>query len=337
MPTTMTSSACQRIIVTAPARLHMGFLDMHGGLGRNYGSLGLTITGLATTVTAEPAESLSAQGPEAPRAEKIARMLLAKHGEVRGARIVITEAIPAHVGLGSGTQLALAVGVALAKLFRWDASARAIAHLAGRGNRSGIGIGAFDIGGFLVDGGRGHRAEPPRIVARMPFPAAWRILLVFDKQGHGIHGEKETSAFKTLPEFPAATAAELCRLTLMQALPALQDEDIASFGQAIGAGQRIVGDYFAPAQGGRFSSPRVAETLHWLEDRGVAGVGQSSWGPTGFAVLASDTEARGLLGAVRPRQRGNSDLSFAVVNGLNRGGTVQVQSLDSRQRVSHLE
>ena len=333
----MTHSAIQRIIVTAPARLHMGFLDLNGGLGRNFGSLGLTISGLATTVSVDPAELLSVQGPEAPRAEKIARLLLARHEESHGARIVITEAIPAHVGLGSGTQLALAVGVALAKLFRWDMNTRAIAHFAGRGSRSGIGIGAFDIGGFLVDGGRGDRVEPPRIVARMPFPAAWRILLVFDKQGHGIHGEKETSAFADLPEFPAATAAELCRLTLMQVLPALQDEDIVSFGRAIGAVQKIVGDYFAPAQGGRFTSPAVTDALHWFEDQGVAGVGQSSWGPTGFALLASETQAHSLLRTAQARQGNNNQLSFAIVNGLNRGGAIQIQTLDNRQRVSNLK
>lgn len=34
--------------VEVPARLHLGFLDMEGGLGRRFGSLGLTLDGLGT-------------------------------------------------------------------------------------------------------------------------------------------------------------------------------------------------------------------------------------------------------------------------------------------------
>ncbi len=55
--------------------------------------------------------------------------------------------------------------------------------------------------------------------------------------------------------------------------------------------QRIVGDHFASAQGGRFASARVAAALARLEAEGVTCVGQSSWGPTGFAVVESEAVA----------------------------------------------
>jgi predicted sugar kinase len=51
--------------------------------------------------------------------------------------------------------------------------------------------------------------------------------------------------------------------------------------------QTHVGDYFAPAQGGRYASSKVASVLEHLEKDGRACFGQSSWGPTGFAVLES--------------------------------------------------
>src|SRR5262249_10561134 len=195
--------------------------------------------------------------------------------------------IPAHVGLGSGTQLALSVGMAAATLFGLKLDAWDIANLLDRGARSSVGIATFAAGGGVLDGGRGEDDGPPPILSRFDFPEAWRLLLIFDHAQAGLHGEEEREAFRRLPPFPADKSAHLCRLVLMAALPALAAQDAETFGRAISEMQRVMGDYFAPAQGGRFLSPRVAEALAWLEAAGVSGVGQSSWGPTGFALVAS--------------------------------------------------
>ena len=53
-----------------------------------------------------------------------------------------------------------------------------------------------------------------------------------------------------------------------------------------------VGDYFAPAQGGRYASKYVGAVLQHLEALGVACFGQSSWGPTGFAVFENEELAQ---------------------------------------------
>ncbi len=86
----------------------------------------------------------------------------------------------------------------------------------------------------------------------------------------------------------------------MQALPALVERDLAQFGEAISRIQTILGNYFAPAQGGaRYTSPSVAAAMALLERYGAIGIGQSSWGPTGFAFAASDDEAQRLVGLVQ--------------------------------------
>lgn len=328
-----------RVTVTAPARLHMGFMDLNGSLGRSFGSLGLTISGLATVVDAEVAETFSADGAEAVRALAIARRLASLRGLPGGARISVRQAIPAHAGLGSGTQLALAVGTALARLNDVDLSPRSIAEAADRGARSGIGIGAFETGGFIVDGGRGNTDAPPHVIARAAFPEAWRVLLIFDSRQQGMHGSSEAAAFRTLPTFPGESAAQLCRLVMMQLLPALAEQDIARFGQAVSTLQQVVGDHFAPAQGGRFASPAVAEVLAWLASEGVAGVGQSSWGPTGFAILASEVEAQDVLRRVRTRWPAPETLSFMVCQGLNSGARITELALadtpDRRRLAAH--
>lgn len=313
-----------RIVV--PARLHFGFLDLEGGLGRRFGSLGLALDGVQTRLHAESADEISAGGPSADRAVAFARRIAAALDLPGGARITVEEAIPEHAGLGSGTQLGLAVGAAFAGLYGLEPDAREIAALLHRGARSGIGIGAFEQGGVLLDGGRrlGDEDAPAPIISRLPFPAAWRIVLVLDPGAQGLHGEAETEAFRRLPPFPAARSAHLCRLVLMVALPALAEGDLEGFGRALTELQDTIGDHFAFAQGGRFSSPAVAEALAWLKRRGVAGAGQSSWGPTGFALFDDEAAARAALAAARAEGPGGDGLRFVLCRGRNEGSRIDM-------------
>ena len=309
--------------VTVPARLHLGFLDLEGGLGRRFGSIGLAIDGIETRLVAEPSAAITATGPSADRAAAFGRRIAAALG-VPGAKLTVAEAIPEHAGLGSGTQMGLAVGTAIARVYGSDTGARAIAMMLGRGERSGIGIGAFEQGGVLVDGGRRVEADgaPAPIVSRLEFPPAWRVFLIFDTASEGLHGEAETDAFQKLPTFAPQTAAHLCRLVLMSALPALAEADLPRFSAAIAEIQRTVGDHFAPAQGGRYASPKVAEVLAWLADRGIVGLGQSSWGPTGFAFLGEAAAAEAILDAARVKWAGDDRLRFMICRGRNEGGRV---------------
>ncbi|MFY9654980.1 MAG: GHMP kinase, partial [Methylocystis sp.] len=102
--------------VAASARLHLGFLDLHGGLGRKFGGLGLAIDGPKTRLTLTRAEEVSIEGPQADRAGSLFETARAAFAPGAKARLVIHEAIPEHVGLGSGTQLALAIAAALRRL-----------------------------------------------------------------------------------------------------------------------------------------------------------------------------------------------------------------------------
>lgn len=307
-----------RVAVSAPARLHLGFLDLAGDLGRRFGSLGLAIDGIETRVSAQPAGRLTVEGPDAARAERYVRAMAEAFGLSDRIALRVERAIPAHAGLGSGTALALAVGAAMA---RGRIEAATIATALGRGRRSGIGIAAFREGGLILDGGQGEKPLPPPILARHAFPPEWRVLLVLDEGFQGKHGGEELAAFARLTPFPAATAAELCRLVLMQALPALIERDVDRFGAAVTRLQAAVGDHFAPAQGGRFSSAAVAEALGWLQDRGVGGVGQSSWGPTGFAIVGDEARAQALAEDARARFAGR--LRFMTCRGRNRGALVE--------------
>jgi beta-RFAP synthase len=314
-------TASEAVEVFAPARLHLGFLDLHGGLGRRFGSIGLALEGIGVRVVVGRAGSIDAPPAAPERACRIVATAAAQFGMDGRFSVHVKQQIPAHVGLGSGTQLALAIAWGLAVLGGRELPARSLARCVDRGARSGIGIGAFETGGFLVDGGRGSSDAPAPIVARGDFPAAWRVVVIFDGERSGLSGDAEKAAFSALPPFPAALAGKLCRLTLMRLLPGLAEADFDAVSESIGEIQARVGDHFAPVQGGRYASPRVAAALDWISRAGLPGVGQSSWGPTGFVLVPEETQARKLRDALSARFP--APLSFRICAGRNRGAEIR--------------
>ncbi len=315
-------SSVNEVRITAAARLHLGFLDMEGGLGRKFGGLGLSISGHRTRLRLTKAKKNIVEGAERERAAHLLQRAQEALAPQSRHHLIVEEAIPAHAGLGSGTQLALSIAAALRRLEDLPANAAADAALMERGERSGLGAGLFEDGGLVVDGGRGKRGLTPPIIARTPFPSEWRILLVSDPNCVGLHGNGEREAFAALPPFSGAQAGELCRRVLMQALPALAERDFDAFGAAISEIQAVVGDYFAPAQNGRrFTSASVETTISRLMSGGAAGGGQTSWGPTGFAFAASESEAQKLAALAREDAK-TRGLSIEIVHALAHGAKV---------------
>src|SRR5678809_1634836 len=62
--------AIDRVNVIVPARLHLGFADLHGGLGRRYGSLGISLDTPQTRISLRRSAALSVNGPSAARARR---------------------------------------------------------------------------------------------------------------------------------------------------------------------------------------------------------------------------------------------------------------------------
>lgn len=318
------TGASQR--VRSPARLHLGFIDLNGGLGRRFGSVGLAIHGLDADVVAEatPGTALEVTGFDTARARDAARRTLDWMGVAGGARIDVGGAAPAHAGLGSGTQIALAVAAAVAAAYGRGTAPRELAAVVGRGRRSGIGIGAFATGGFLVDGGRGDADRIAPVVARLPFPAAWRAVLIFDDAHHGLHGAAERQAFAVAAPMREDDAAQLARWCLLGLLPAVIEEDFPAFTRALVEVQARNGAYFAPYQGGTaYTSARVAAAVSDIARRfGLTAAGQSSWGPTGFVFVPSPALADEVCAFATACAGTGTPLRFQVVAGCNEGARV---------------
>ncbi len=323
-----------RVVVGTGARLHLGFIDLNGDCGRLFGSLGVAIERPRTVVEARPAAA--AEAPGAPPDE--ARALLAELGRDLPAAGAVTvrvlETIPRHAGLGSGTQLRLAVGLAASRVLGRPLSVRELALLAGRGRRSGVGIALFEHGGFAVDAGQpsGPRGTPgtepppdealPPVIFRHPIPDDWRFVLATPLEAQGLSGSPEERVFRTLPPMSGDAVGRICRLTLMRVAPAVMTDDVLGFGEAITEIQLLVGEHFAPYQGGVYASPTGKRAAELALKRGAAGVGQSSWGPTVFALVRGESAAAGLaeeLGALL-----GDDAVVSCTPARNRGADCQV-------------
>lgn len=316
------SRPARTVEVRAPARLHLGMLSFGDPAVRSFGGVGVMVDRPHVHVRLRRAEAFLGRGPLAERAVQFARDAAAACGlDARSAAEIDVLATPrAHVGLGSGTQLALAVAAGMRQLYRPSVPDEAprigpsdddhffetadvleLARAVGRGRRSCVGIHGFSRGGLIVEAGRFVPARPGAaggelspMVARVRLPSAWRCVVIVQRDSIGLFGEPEKRAFEELPPVPRELAAELARVALMEIMPAAVEGRFADFSQAVRRYGELAGEPFAPASD---RLPHAASTKHLIEllgELGIEGVAQSSWGPAVMACCES-LEAAGAL------------------------------------------
>ena len=288
----MNANGSNSVTIRTPARLHFALIDLNGSLGRIDGSIGLAINDPHFEIIAEPADQIQIESTQyEERARAIVERLRAKYS-FPGIHLQLASEVPPHSGFGSGTQLALGIAQAVNTLYNLNLNVADLAQAVGRGGTSGIGITAFEQGGFILDGGHrfpdqkssflpssaaGNVPAPP-LLLRQPFPD-WELFIVIPRCTH-ISGEAEIQLFRTLCPQPRSTAEQLSHLILLKLLPSIFEEDRHAFGSTINDIQTFGWKKVEiDAQGGI-----LQQTLDFLRDNGAMGAGVSSWGPAIFAV-----------------------------------------------------
>ena len=282
------------VFVEAPARLHFGVLDLRGAHGRWFGGIGAAAPEPTLLVSACRADTLEVEGEDVERATGFARQLLDHFGVQGRAHVCVHRTLPPHAGLGSGTQLALAVARAVAEVQGMPTDVRGLARAVGRARRSAIGTWAFTGGGLVIEGGRYPESQSVApLVARLPFPPSWRCVVAVPHVARGLSGVTEEAALARLPPPPEREVERVAHLVLMALLPALADADLDAFGAALSAIQAVTGGWFAPVQGGSFAPGPSEDLVRRMTDWGASGVGQSSWGPAVYGIVdGKDAGAR---------------------------------------------
>ncbi|KSW11869.1 hypothetical protein CF15_03455 [Pyrodictium occultum] len=286
----------ERVLVSAPAHLHAGNMDLHGGLGRLYGTVGFTISRPRLVLEAWRCSGTRAEGPDAERAEELAERLGGRLG-LPGLCVRIHESIPRHVGMGSTTALALALARAYQLLYGGGFSLEDAALALGRSTVSALGFYSFTRGGMVVDGGfrleeRG-RSIPP-LIARYELPAGWRFVVAVPREPLPAIlevKEREDEILDAMPIMSEEMAMKASRIVLMKLMPAAAEARLRELLEALEEFNSLLGEYWAARQKGRYCCPLVEEGIRLLHRLGAAGAAQSSWGPTFYTIAPSLSEA----------------------------------------------
>ena len=314
--------------IRTPTRLHIGMFSFGNPAIRSFGGVGLMVDRPQIQLRMRKANQFTSRGPLAERALGFARQAAGAWNlpPEAGCEIDVIAVPRAHVGLGSGTQLALAVAAGVRHLHQtpagdepdefevhpserdWFFDTREsldLARAVGRGRRSCVGIHGFSRGGLIVEAGRPEAMvedtktialgkEEPQfspLVARVRLPSAWRCLVIVQRDSIGLHGEAEKAAFASLPPVPGEIAAELARLALLDILPAAVEGDFEMFSDAVHRYGAVAGRPFEQASARLPHAATTCQLIELLGELGIRGVAQSSWGPAVMACCESIDQA----------------------------------------------
>ncbi|MHA1594922.1 MAG: beta-ribofuranosylaminobenzene 5'-phosphate synthase [Candidatus Baldrarchaeia archaeon] len=295
-----------KVYVKTPCRLHFTLIDLNGALGRIDGGIGVALEYPNVILEVSERDEGITVNVKDDRVISIAEKILQRYKIESGVHIEIKSQIPKHVGLGSTTQLLLAVAKGITTLFGIEASVRELARIAGRGGTSGIGVAAFEGGGFILDGGHtfgkgkqketylpssASRAPPAPLLVRYALPADWMFVVAIPNVERGAHGVREIEIFQKYCPISVDEVRILSHIILMKILPAIVEKDIASFGEGLSMIQNVG---FKKVEV-NLQSPLIRELMDFMRKKGAYGAGMSSFGPAVYGVIEGYDEAIELM------------------------------------------
>ena len=253
-----------KFIINSPARIHLGFLELNPHSKRVFGSLGLTISNFKTSIKIEESKNFKVNAKNKAKIFSIINKLQENYN-LKPCEISILETIPEHTGLGSGTQLSLNLGYALSKFSDLDLSLQKIASILNRGKRSGVGIGSFKSGGFIIDGGKLKNSDDiPPIIFQAKWPKEWKIILLFDSSSKGIHGIKELQEFKKINKIKNNFSEKNCKSIVQNIMPSLLEKNFKDFCFGIQIIQNNTAKVFRKSQGGNYNSSKIEKIFDYI-------------------------------------------------------------------------
>ncbi|MEJ7594044.1 MAG: hypothetical protein WKF77_21090 [Planctomycetaceae bacterium] len=316
-----------RIDITTGSRLHFGLICSEPGARWRFGGIGVMLRQPAWCLSVTP---IVAEKDAIEATDDISRRIceflqrIRLHCHITSLRIEVQHEVPFHTGLGSGTQLGLALSAAseLMTHRRLQEDPFQLAQLACRAERSAIGTIGFARGGFLVDHGESYGESQRRQVERLIFPDDWRFVLAYPENSQGLSGEKERTFFGQRIHMPQTLIANLEQQVLQEIIPAIRKTQFEAFATSLEKYGQSVGKFYAAEQGGVFAHPAMTQLAMHLRTVGVSGMAQSSWGPLIGIPAESQNHAEEIMRLI-PDSIGPSRLATMISEPLNTGATIR--------------
>jgi beta-ribofuranosylaminobenzene 5'-phosphate synthase len=310
--------------VRAPCRLHFGMFSFGHADRPQFGGVGMMVDPPAIEVTIAPATQFRATGALSDRVIQIVQATVASWNLSGLPACEIAVHSPRdHVGLGVGTQLSLAIAHGLRRFLNLpERPVEQLAQDVGRGGRSAVGTYGFKHGGLIVDAGHLPGEPLGKLVQTGAVPESWRIVLARRAEQRGLAGRIESDAFLRLPPVPEEVTQQLRHLVHSDMIPTLERRECQAFGESVYRFGRLAGECFAAVQGGPFASSEIAQLIHAIRKHGVSGVGQSSWGPTIFAICESEAKAVSLRDWLGSRTGHASEYDLTIASPNNNGARI---------------
>ena len=327
-----------RIDITTGSRLHFGLICNTLHSPWRFGGIGVMLRQPAWRLHVAPiaadTDTIDAD-VDVDVAGRIHDFLarIRSHQNVTSLHIEVHENLALHTGLGSGTQLGLALSAAIEVMThrRLQEDPFQLAQLADRAERSAIGTIGFARGGFLVDHGESPETSLNRRVDRIVVPDNWRFVLVHPVDSQGLSGEKERAFFGQRVHMPQTLVDDLGQQILVQIAPAVRENRFEHFAASLENYGQTVGAFYAGEQGGVFAHPAMTQLVSHLQSNGISGMAQSSWGPLIAVPAASQDHAEEIIKLI-PNEIAGGPLNVSVSEPLNTGATVRSVVDDAANR-----
>ena len=290
--------------IETSARLHLSLIDLNGSEGRIDGGIGICLEEPSIRLECEENndkteiifdKSIDNINDFNEYSQKINDACLKMNnylGSDKTYTFTLKEAYPIHHGLGLGTQLLLSTGRLIAQLNNKKLDVLQLARIVQRGGTSGIGVKSFESGGFIIDGGHkrdvkskflpssASKVSPPPVLARYDFPKKWNIILAIPEVNKSVSGQKEIDIFDNYTPVDIGDVERISYLTLMKLMPAVLEEDMESFGDAVNKIQELG---FKKIEK-NLQKEVITQTINHMKHMDIPAVGMSSFGPTCFGI-----------------------------------------------------
>jgi beta-ribofuranosylaminobenzene 5'-phosphate synthase len=330
-----------KIRIITPSRLHFSLIDLNGQIGRIDGGLGVALNQPNIIIEAQRdnlknnLEIVNSPGYSTEDLNELMKNILESLNLENGVSLKIDSAIPAHIGLGSKTQLSLAISKALCLLNNLEKTPYELACITSLAGTSRIGLSAFEQGGFIIDGGHSFgkgkeketylpssasKAPPAPILYSDTIPDDWYFVIIVPKIKRGAHGSEEINIFQDYCPIPMSDVKTISHIILMKILPALKERRIDSFGHGIYELQHLG---FKKVEI-ELQDEIISNLIEFCVKNGAYGSGMSSFGPTTYALIEGLSKAQQLKQKIQTFLQNECEADIFITNVNNKGAQIEI-------------